>query len=78
MNRSIDYPIPRCASIWLGGPLANDIDDPSRWLVCNGVKPVSMSSADLLVEGDVAGKKVVPTVDGLGGSSLFNLCFQDG
>lgn len=37
-----------------------------------------MSGACLLVEGDVAGKKVAPTVDGLGGSSQFKLCFQGG
>jgi hypothetical protein len=40
LDCSVDDPIPGCASIGVCGPLADNVDDPRGWLVCNGVEPV--------------------------------------
>jgi hypothetical protein len=78
LDCSVDDSIPYGTPIGLGGTLADGIDDPARWLVGDGVEPVLVSGAGLLVESDVAAKKVVPTVDRRGGSSQFKLYFQGG
>lgn len=52
-NRPINDSIPRFASIELGRPLADGIDDPSGWLVRQGGKSISMSGVGFAVQTDV-------------------------
>jgi hypothetical protein len=55
---AVDDRIPCASTVEFGGALADDVDDPSRWLVCDGVELVPMSSVDLPAQVDVLEKEV--------------------